>query len=75
MGPAFQSLLADAGRQPTADWIDRVSETVGPINIAGLCDPKKRHWYGVEAADLMAGAALLESSPEAIQAMLRKCGL
>jgi FADH2 O2-dependent halogenase len=75
MGPALQSLLADAGRQLTADWIARVSETVAPINIAGLCDPKKRHWYGVEAADLMAGAALLESTPEAIQAMLQKCGL
>jgi hypothetical protein len=52
-----------------------VAETVAPINIAGLCDPKKRHWYGVEAADLMAGAASLESTPEAIQAMLQKCGL
>ena len=75
LGPAVQSLLAEAGRQPTADWIARVSETVAPINIAGLCDPKKRHWYGVETADLLTGAAQLESTPEAIQAMLQKCGL
>ena len=75
LGPAVQSLLAEAGRQPTADWIARVSETVAPINIAGLCDPKKRHWYGVETADLLAGASQLESTPEAIQAMLQKCGL
>jgi len=75
LGPAIQTLLADAGRQPTADWIARVTETVKPINIAGLCDPRKRHWYGVDTADLLQGSSKLESSPEAIQAMLRNCGL
>jgi FADH2 O2-dependent halogenase len=75
IGPALRNLLADAGRQPTIDWIARVTETLTPINIAGLCMPRKRHWYGIETADLLSGAAKLQSTPEEIQKMLRDCGL
>jgi hypothetical protein len=52
-----------------------VASAIEPINVAGLCDPEKRHWYGVDVADLLRSAPRLESSPEAIQAMLRDCGL
>ena len=72
---AGRALLADAGRAPDDAWIARVAATLEPINVAGLCDPEKRHWYGVDTADLLQGSSKLESSPEAIQAMLRDCGL
>ena len=75
IGPAFRTLLAEAGRRPTAEWTARVAEAIEPINVAGLCDPKKGHWYGVDADDLRAGASKLESTPEAIDTMLRNCGL
>jgi hypothetical protein len=52
-----------------------VAAIIEPINVAGLCDPEKRHWYGVDTADLLQGSSKLESSPEAIQAMLQDCGL
>ena len=75
VGPVMRALLAEAGRVPDADWIARVASAIEPINVAGLCDPEKRHWYGVDVADLLRSAPRLESSPEAIQAMLRDCGL
>ena len=75
IAPALRALRADAGRAPDDAWIARVAATIEPINVAGLCDPEKRHWYGVDTADLLQGASKLESSPEAIQAMLRDCGL
>ena len=75
IAPAARTLLAEAGRRPTTEWSARVAEVIEPINVAGLCDPSKGHWYGVDAADLRAGAPKLESTPEAIGAMLRSCGL
>ncbi len=75
IGPAFRGLLAEAGRMPEAEWIDRVARSIEPINVAGLCVPDKRHWYGVETADLLAGAGKLKSTPDDILAMLRHCGL
>jgi len=75
IGPAFRGLLAEAGRRPEAEWIDRVARSIEPINVAGLCVPDKRHWYGVETADLLAGAGKLKSTPDDILAMLSHCGL
>ena len=75
VGPVMRALMAEAGRVPDAEWIARVASAIEPINVAGLCDPEKRHWYGVDVADLLRSAPRLESSPEAIQAMLRDCGL
>jgi FADH2 O2-dependent halogenase len=75
IGPAFRGLLAEAGRALETEWIDRVARTMEPVNIAGLCQPGKGHWYGVETSDLLAGADKLQSSPEALREMLRQCGL
>jgi FADH2 O2-dependent halogenase len=75
IGPVFRALLADAGRVPEQPWIDRVARAIEPINVAGLCRPGNGHWYGVETADLLAGAAKLESTPAEIGAMLARCGI
>ena len=37
------------------------------INIAGLCDPAKRNWYGVDIEDAVRAAAKLDASPEAVR--------
>ena len=75
IGPAFRALLADAGRVPDEPWIDRVTRAIDPINVAGLCRPEKGHWYGVETADLIAGAPKLRATPREIEAMLARCGM
>ncbi len=48
-----------------------VTDAVNRVNIAGLCDPRKRHWYGVDLADVVQGAAKLEMTPAQMQALLR----
>lgn len=75
IGPAFRCLLAEAGRMPGTEWIDRVARSIEPINVAGLCRPDKRHWYGVDTSDLLAAADKLESTQDDIVAMLHQCGL
>ncbi|MCW3054605.1 MAG: binding domain, partial [Chthonomonadales bacterium] len=41
-----------------------VARHAASLNIAGLCDPQKRNWYGVDMQDVIAGAALLNMTPE-----------
>jgi len=75
LGPAVRSLLADAGRVPDDQWIDRVARAIEPINVAGLCHPGNGGWYGVETADLIAGAPKLQATPGEIESMLARCGM
>ena len=41
------------------DFAGRVAENAACLNIAGLCDPHKRNWYGVDMQDVIESAALL----------------
>jgi hypothetical protein len=36
-----------------------VRSAVEPLNVAGLCMEAKAHWYGVDDADVIAGASKL----------------
>jgi FADH2 O2-dependent halogenase len=45
-----------------------------PFNIAGLCDPAKRNWYGVDLNDVVRGAHKLEQSPEDVQRFFARMG-
>jgi FADH2 O2-dependent halogenase len=38
-----------------------------PLNIAGLCDPAKANWYGVDLGDAVRGASKLGVSAERIR--------
>lgn len=42
------------------------------INVAGLCDPSKRNWYGVDLDDVVRGAAKLGFTPEEMREILRR---
>ena len=44
------------------------------LNVAGLCRPEKANWYGVDTADLLAGAPKLGVSGDAVRTMLRTLG-
>jgi FADH2 O2-dependent halogenase len=77
-GPGFRYCLDTALRKPTGrarkDLINRILQTIEPVNIAGLGDPCRHHWYPALADDLLANAHKLQSSPEEVAAMLRRCG-
>ena len=47
-----------------------VREATERLNVAGLCDPSKRNWYGVDLEDTVRGAAKLGVSQERVRAML-----
>ncbi len=54
-----------------ADAFSRqVAASVAPINIAGLCDPSKKNWYGVNLGDLVTGASKLGVTPEHMRQIL-----
>jgi FADH2 O2-dependent halogenase len=47
-----------------------VCGAVGDTNIAGLCDPAKRNWYGIDWNDVIDNAKLLEYTPAEMRALL-----
>jgi FADH2 O2-dependent halogenase len=49
-----------------AAYAAAIAEASAPLNIAGLCDPSKRNWYGIDVEDTVRGAAKLGVSPERI---------
>jgi FADH2 O2-dependent halogenase len=58
-----------------ADGLDAaVARAVEHRNIAGLCDPRKRNWYGVDPGDAIRGASKLgagaDEVAEAVASML-----
>jgi FADH2 O2-dependent halogenase len=62
---------AVSGRLPQAAEIRADME---PFNVAGLCDPAARRWYGVDLEDVVRGASKLEKSPEEVRAFIRRMG-
>jgi tetracycline 7-halogenase / FADH2 O2-dependent halogenase len=76
--PEAARLIARAGSirtaEETAQFADDVRRAVEPINVAGLADARRRNWYPVDAADLLASAHKLHSSREKVEALLDRCG-
>jgi FADH2 O2-dependent halogenase len=56
------------GHGPGLD--SEVAAAIEPVNVAGLCLPEKRNWYGVDVEDAVRGAAKLGASGEAVRAAL-----
>jgi len=48
-------------------FAQQVAQHAASLNIAGLCDPRKRNWYGVDMQDVIEGAALLNMTQEEIR--------
>jgi hypothetical protein len=48
-----------------------VARAIERRNIAGLCDPEKHNWYGVDVEDVARGAHKLGLTPERVAYSLR----
>ena len=59
--------LSPAVTAPPLDYARRVAAAIEPLNVAGLCDPGKRNWYGVDVDDTVRGAGKLGVSEEAVR--------
>lgn len=74
----FRHLLdrhTDAARNGTPSSLRTLAGELEPFNVAGLCVPEKRNWYGVDPADVVAGAAKLGVTPAEVQDLFRRMGL
>lgn len=74
----FRSLLerhTDAARNGRPSTLSMLAGELEPFNVAGLCAPEKRNWYGVDPADVVAGAAKLGVTPEEVRELFRRMGL
>lgn len=61
---------------PDSDELARlVAQATEAINIAGLCQPAKHNWYGVDLEDTIDGAAKLGVTADAVRAMFAAQGL
>lgn len=50
---------------------EQVASRVAPLNIAGLCNERKRYWYGVDLGDIIRGADKLGLRPEDVRTTLQ----
>jgi FADH2 O2-dependent halogenase len=78
-GPATRELSPDKwGRRSFKEdshaYAAAIRHAVEPLNVAGLCDPSKGNWYGVDLQDTIRGAARLGVSEAAVRAMLERSG-
>ncbi len=55
----------------TAVFEAQIAEAIACLNVAGLADPRKRNWYGVDLGDVVKSAEKLGMTPEAMRAVLR----
>jgi len=77
--PVFAAALCELSpavrRSESEALADRVRLAVDAVNVAGLCEPRKRNWYAADAADAIAGAPKLGVPPGEIAAALAALGL
>jgi FADH2 O2-dependent halogenase len=75
-GPATLALSPSTNAASSVPAYAReVASAVQCLNIAGLCDGRKRNWYGVEAEDAVAGAHKLGVTPATVATVLAGLGL
>lgn len=72
-GPFAAGLRQSAAQARTQSALDaaEVEARVACLNIAGLCDERKRHWYGVDLEDVVHGSDKLGLRPEGVRATLQ----
>jgi FADH2 O2-dependent halogenase len=75
--PEFTAILTGAAAAAAAGGpvsLRTLREQLEPFNVAGLCEPDKRNWYGVDLEDVVRGAAKLEQTPEQVRAFIDRMG-
>lgn len=77
-GPATQSLLGRAmtiaSEAESSQLIEDIHSAIEPFDVAGLTRYDRTSWYPIDAEDLLASAAKVESTREEIQSLLNSCG-
>ena len=73
--PVFASAMRSLSPSDSGALADRVREAVDSVNIAGLCDSRKRNWYAADGADTIAGAPKLGVAPARVAGVLASLGL
>jgi FADH2 O2-dependent halogenase len=63
-------VIADPTEHNLAALERQVADAIACLNIAGLADPCKGNWYGVDLQDVVDGASLLEMTPQEMTATL-----
>jgi len=51
-----------------------IATTIAPVNVAGLADPGRRHWYPASAEDLFDAAHKLGASRGEVERLLKRSG-
>jgi FADH2 O2-dependent halogenase len=54
--------------------IEDILRAIEPIDVVGLCKPNPRSCYLVDASDLLDSCSKLDSTPEEIESLLKRCG-
>ncbi|MFM1769507.1 MAG: hypothetical protein RJA22_2036 [Verrucomicrobiota bacterium] len=74
-GPRCRSIVRAARGRPTgavrAQVLQSVGEAIAPINVAGLGDPARGHWYPARAEDLVAAGPKLGVGRAEMEGLLR----
>jgi len=71
-GPSLRCATARVRRGADGpEFSAQVAEEIACLNVAGLADPRKRNWYGVDLADVVRNAEKLGMTPDAMRAALR----
>ena len=77
-GPRFRYCVDAALRRPTGaartELLERIRQTIEPVDVAGLGDGTRRNWYPVKADDLFAASQKLGASRAEIEQLLVRCG-
>jgi FADH2 O2-dependent halogenase len=77
-GPRFRYCIDVALKKPTGaargDLLQKIKQTIDPVNIAGLGLEERRHWYPALASDILNGASKLQCSRPEVEALLKRCG-
>ena len=61
---------SEGGPTDTRHFEAEVAQAIDCLNIAGLCDPAKRNWYGVDMEDVVRGAEKLGLSASEVSAII-----
>ncbi len=57
-----------------AEFFRAIDEAIQPIDVAGLCDPSRHHWFPAQAEDLIAAAPKLDATAAEMRTFLIRCG-
>ena len=68
---AMPGVMANPTSENVREYESLVADSIDCLNVAGLAEPGKRNWYGVDLQDVVNNAHKLEITPEAVSEIIR----